>query len=55
MIQTRIELGSQSFTVRAALTPPLSNISQSGLAWASFSWGGKQALPYLWPRVTLGK
>ncbi len=31
------------------------NISQSGLAWASFSWGGKQALPYLWPRVTLGK
>ncbi|MFC4453488.1 PIG-L family deacetylase [Deinococcus sonorensis] len=30
------------------------NISQSGLAWASFSWGGKQALPYLWPRVTLG-
>lgn len=31
------------------------NISQSGLAWASFSWGGKQALPYLWPRVTLGQ
>jgi LmbE family N-acetylglucosaminyl deacetylase len=31
------------------------NISQSGLAWASFAWGGKQALPYLWPRVTLGK
>lgn len=31
------------------------NISQSGLAWAAFSWGGKQALPYLWPRVTLGK
>ncbi|AZI44928.1 hypothetical protein EHF33_18660 (plasmid) [Deinococcus psychrotolerans] len=31
------------------------NISQSGLAWAAFSWGGKQALPYLWPRVTLGQ
>ncbi|MFC3834192.1 PIG-L family deacetylase [Deinococcus rufus] len=31
------------------------NISQSGLAWASFSWGGKQALPYLWPQVTLGR
>ncbi len=31
------------------------NISQSGLAWSAFSWGGKQALPYLWPRVTLGK
>lgn len=31
------------------------NISQSGLAWAAFSWGGKQALPYLWPRVTLGR
>ncbi|MFD2609633.1 PIG-L family deacetylase [Deinococcus taklimakanensis] len=31
------------------------NISQSGLAWAAFSWGGKQALPYLWPRVTLAK
>lgn len=31
------------------------NISQSGIAWASFSWGGKQALPYLWPRVTLGQ
>ena len=31
------------------------NISQSGLAWAAFPWGGKQALPYLWPRVTLGK
>ncbi|MBB5234664.1 LmbE family N-acetylglucosaminyl deacetylase [Deinococcus budaensis] len=30
------------------------NISQSGLAWSAFSWGGKQALPYLWPRVTLG-
>lgn len=34
---------------------PGANISQSGLAWASFSWGGKQALPYLWPRVTLGR
>nr|WP_281377014.1 PIG-L family deacetylase [Deinobacterium chartae] len=31
------------------------NISESGLAWAAFSWGGKQALPYLWPRVTLGQ
>lgn len=31
------------------------NISQSGLAWSAFSWGGKQALPYLWPRVTLGQ
>ena len=31
------------------------NISQSGLAWAAFPWGGKQALPYLWPRVTLGR
>ncbi|GGS36792.1 PIG-L family deacetylase [Deinococcus knuensis] len=34
---------------------PGANISQSGLAWASFSWGGKQAVPYLWPRVTLGR
>ncbi len=31
------------------------NISESGLAWASFQWGGKQALPYLWPRVILEK
>ena len=31
------------------------NISESGLAWASFPWGGKQALPYLWPRVVLGE
>jgi LmbE family N-acetylglucosaminyl deacetylase len=31
------------------------NISESGLAWAAFEWGGKQALPYLWPRVTLSR
>jgi LmbE family N-acetylglucosaminyl deacetylase len=31
------------------------NISKTGLAWAAFEWGGKQALPYLWPRVVLGK
>lgn len=30
------------------------NISETGLAWAAFEWGGKQALPYLWPRVVLG-
>ncbi|MGH9334604.1 MAG: sugar-binding protein, partial [Vicinamibacteria bacterium] len=29
------------------------NISESGIAWAAFEWGGKQALPYLWPRVVL--
>jgi LmbE family N-acetylglucosaminyl deacetylase len=29
------------------------NISESGLGWAAFPWGGKQALPYLWPRVLL--
>ena len=29
------------------------NISESGLGWAAFRWGGKQALPYLWPRVLL--
>ena len=29
------------------------NISESGLGWAAFPWGGKQALPYLWPRVRL--
>jgi LmbE family N-acetylglucosaminyl deacetylase len=29
------------------------NISESGLGWAAFPWGGKQALPYLWPRVVL--
>lgn len=29
------------------------NISQTGLAWAAFEWGGKQALPYLWGRVRL--
>lgn len=29
------------------------NISESGLGWAAFDWGGKQALPYLWPRVVL--
>jgi hypothetical protein len=29
------------------------NVSESGIAWASFEWGGKQALPYLWPRVRL--
>jgi LmbE family N-acetylglucosaminyl deacetylase len=34
---------------------PGANISQSGIAWAAFSWGGKQALPYLWPRITLGQ
>lgn len=31
------------------------NISETGLAWAAFPWGGKQALPYLWPRVVLGR
>jgi hypothetical protein len=31
------------------------NISQTGLAWAAFEWEGKQALPYLWPRVRLGR
>ncbi len=31
------------------------NISETGLAWAAFEWGGKQALPYLWPRVVLGR
>jgi len=31
------------------------NISQSGIAWAAFPWGGKQALPYVWPRVVLGR
>ena len=31
------------------------NISESGIAWAAFQWGGKQALPYLWPRVVLGR
>ncbi len=31
------------------------NISKTGLAWAAFEWGGKQALPYLWPRVVLGR
>lgn len=31
------------------------NISETGVAWAAFEWGGKQALPYLWPRVLLGK
>lgn len=34
---------------------PGANINESGLAWASFEWGGKQALPYLWGRVTLGR
>jgi LmbE family N-acetylglucosaminyl deacetylase len=29
------------------------NVSESGIAWAAFEWGGKQALPYLWPRVRL--
>jgi hypothetical protein len=32
---------------------PGANISQTGLAWAAFEWGGKQALPYLWGRVRL--
>jgi hypothetical protein len=32
---------------------PGANISESGLAWAAFEWGGKQALPYLWGRATL--
>ncbi len=31
------------------------NISETGLAWAAFEWDGKQALPYLWPRVVLGR
>jgi hypothetical protein len=31
------------------------NISETGLAWAAFEWGGKQALPYLWPRLVLGR
>jgi hypothetical protein len=31
------------------------NISESGLAWAAFELSGKQALPYLWPRVTLAR
>jgi hypothetical protein len=31
------------------------NISETGVAWAAFEWGGKQALPYLWPRVVLAK
>jgi hypothetical protein len=31
------------------------NISETGAAWAAFEWGGKQALPYLWPRVILGR
>jgi LmbE family N-acetylglucosaminyl deacetylase len=30
------------------------NVSESGIGWAAFEWGGKQALPYLWPRVVLG-
>jgi LmbE family N-acetylglucosaminyl deacetylase len=34
---------------------PGANINESGLAWASFALGGKQALPYLWPRLTLGR
>jgi LmbE family N-acetylglucosaminyl deacetylase len=29
------------------------NISETGLAWAAFEWGGKQALPYLWGRARL--
>ncbi len=31
------------------------NVSESGIAWAAFEWGGKQALPYLWPRVVLAR
>ncbi len=34
---------------------PGANISETGLGWAAFEWGGKQALPYLWPRVVLGR
>jgi hypothetical protein len=34
---------------------PGANISETGLAWAAFDWGGKQALPYLWPRVVLDR
>jgi hypothetical protein len=34
---------------------PGANINKSGLAWAAFDLGGKQALPYLWPRVLLGR
>jgi LmbE family N-acetylglucosaminyl deacetylase len=29
------------------------NVSQTGLAWAAFELGGKQALPYLWGRGRL--
>jgi LmbE family N-acetylglucosaminyl deacetylase len=31
------------------------NVSESGIAWSAFEWGGKQALPYLWPRVVLAR
>jgi LmbE family N-acetylglucosaminyl deacetylase len=31
------------------------NVSESGIAWAAFEWGGKQALPYLWPRAVLAR
>jgi hypothetical protein len=34
---------------------PGANVSESGIAWAAFEWGGKQALPYLWPRVLLAR
>ena len=34
---------------------PGANINESGLAWAAFELGGKQALPYLWGRVTLAR
>ena len=34
---------------------PGANINETGLAWSAFDLGGKQALPYLWPRVTLAR
>ena len=37
-----------------AKAPVGANVSESGLAWAAFPWGGKQALPYVWPRAVLG-
>jgi hypothetical protein len=39
----------------AADARPGANVSESGIAWAAFEWGGKQALPYLWPRVLLAR
>ncbi|HVQ31067.1 MAG TPA: hypothetical protein VMV21_15855, partial [Vicinamibacteria bacterium] len=34
---------------------PGANINETGLAWSAFDLGGKQALPYLWPRVLLAR